>query len=94
MFREGQENVTDDASSGRPATSCGDATVTRLYELLNADRRMSVRLLGDTLNISKNVIHRIVTDELQMQKVCEKLVPKVLTGSGLQQFCNRPTVPT
>ena len=94
IFREGRENVANDTRCGRPATSHGDATVARVRELLNADRRMSVRLLGDTLNISKSVIHRIVTDELQMRKVCAKLVPKVLTGSRLQQFRNCLTVPT
>ena len=50
-----------------------------VLELLNADRRMNVRVLGVTLKISKSIIHWIVTDELQMQKVCAKLVPKVLT---------------
>ena len=86
---------TENAHSERLAKSRGDATVARAYELLNVDRRMSeVRLLGDTLNISKSVIHLIVNEELQMQIVCGKLVPKVLTGSGLQRFHNRPTVPS
>ena len=53
---------------------------------------MSVQLLGDRLDISKTVIQRIVTDELQVQKVCAKLVPKVFTVSGLQRFRNRSTV--
>jgi hypothetical protein len=37
---------------------------------------MTVRLLADTLNIPKTVVHRIVMDELNMRKVCAKLVPK------------------
>ena len=69
MFREGRENVNDDARSGRPATSRDDVTVARVRELMNVDRRMSVRLLDDTLNTSKSVIHRIGTDELQIRKV-------------------------
>ena len=59
MFREGRENDCDDGRSGRSATSLGDATVARVRELLNVDRRMSVRFLGDTLNISRSVIHRL-----------------------------------
>ena len=72
----------------------GEATVARVREFLNADRRMKVRFLGDTLNISESVIHRIVTHELQTREVCAKLAPKVLTGSGLQRFRNRSTIPT
>ena len=41
-----------------------DATVACVRDLLNADRRMRVQSSGDTLNTSKSVIHRIVTNEL------------------------------
>ena len=84
-FREGWENVTDDARSGRAATSCGDATVARVRELLNANRRMSVFV---TLHIKhlKKCYSQIVANEIQMRKVCAKLVRKVLTRSGLQRF--------
>lgn len=64
MFRKYQENVTDEARSGRPATSRGDDTVAQVRELLNSDQRMSVRLLSDTRNISESVIHPIVTEDL------------------------------
>ena len=51
MLRDGRENVTDDVRSEQPATSRGDATVGRVRELLNADRRISVQLLGDTKHL-------------------------------------------
>lgn len=85
-FKEGQEGVDDDLRSGRPTTSQTDENVTRVRDLLNSDRRMSVRLLADTVNIPKSVVHRIVTDELNMRKVCAKLVPKLLTD---EQKANR-----
>lgn len=78
-FKEGQEGVEDDPRSGRPSTSQIDKNVSRVRNLLNVDRRMSIRLLADTLNIPKTVVHRIVTEELNMRKVCAKLVPKLLT---------------
>lgn len=85
-FKEGQEGVEDDPRSGRPSTSQTDENVTRVRDLLNTDRRMTVRLLADTLNIPKTVVHRIVMDELNMRKVCAKLVPKLLTD---EQKANR-----
>jgi hypothetical protein len=45
---------------------------------------MSVQLLADTVNIPKTVVHR--SYELNMQKVCAKLVPKLLTD---EQKANR-----
>jgi hypothetical protein len=47
---------------------------------------MNVRLLADTVNIPKTVVHRIVTDKLNMRKVCAKVVPKLLTD---EQKTNR-----
>jgi len=32
------------------------------------------------VGLPKSIVHEIVTTELQMQKVCAKLVPKVLTN--------------
>lgn len=71
MFREGLENVNDEARFGRPATLHGDDTIARVRELQNSDRRMNVCLLADTLNISKSVIHQIVSKDLQMRSVRE-----------------------
>ena len=31
------------------------------------------------MGLPKSIVHEIVTTELQMQKVCAKLVPKILT---------------
>ena len=45
--------MDDDLRSGRPTTSQTDENVTHVRDLLNSDRRMSVRLLADTVNIPK-----------------------------------------
>jgi len=46
---------------------------------LNTYHRLSVRLVSQILNIPKCTVHEIVMNNLQMRKVCAKLVPKVLT---------------
>ncbi|XP_011858770.1 PREDICTED: putative uncharacterized protein FLJ37770 [Vollenhovia emeryi] len=61
MFKEGREEVADEARQGRPSTSRNDDSVTRVRQLLNSDRRMSVRLMSDLLNIPKSttrLLHR------------------------------------
>jgi predicted ATP-dependent protease len=45
--------------------------------------------IADTLSIPKTVVRRIVTDELNMRKVCAKLVPKLLMD---EQKANRISV--
>ena len=83
MSEKAERTSPINARSERPATSRGDATVALVRELLNADRRMSVQLLGDTKHLEKCYspdCERRVADGESVRK----LVPKVLTGSEKQ----------
>ncbi|UYV60920.1 K02A2.6-like [Cordylochernes scorpioides] len=78
-FKEGREEVADEPRSGRPTTARTDENVDRVLEVLRTDRRLSIQQIADTLHMSTFVVHGIVTEDLQMRKVCAKLVPKVLS---------------
>ncbi|UYV78357.1 hypothetical protein LAZ67_16001064 [Cordylochernes scorpioides] len=78
-FKEGREEVADEPRSGRPTTARTDENVDRVLKVLRTDRRSSIQQIADTLHMSTFVVHGIVTEDLQMRKVCAKLVPKVLT---------------
>ncbi|GFS80586.1 protein GVQW3 [Trichonephila clavipes] len=78
-FKEGREEVTDEPRSRRPTTARTEENVDRVREVLRTDLRLSIQQIADTLHMSTFVVHRIVTEDLQMRKVCAKLVPKVLT---------------
>ena len=43
------------------------------------DRRLKVRELADMVGISKSTIHRILTENLDMRKLCQRWVPRFLT---------------
>ncbi|UYV60373.1 hypothetical protein LAZ67_1000972 [Cordylochernes scorpioides] len=77
-FKEGREEVADEPRSGRPTTARTDENVDRVLEVLRTDRRLSIQQIADTLHMSTFVVHGIVTEDLQMRKVCAKFVPKVL----------------
>jgi hypothetical protein len=64
---------------GRPLTSHTSDNVAKVKAVLDSDRRLSVRLIADQVGLPKSIVHEIVTTELEMRKVCAKLVPKVLT---------------
>ena len=50
----------------------------KVKAVLDSDRRLSVRLIADQVGLPKSIVHEIVTTELQVRKVCAKLVPKAL----------------
>ncbi|KAJ8949951.1 hypothetical protein NQ318_002358 [Aromia moschata] len=82
-FAEGREDVNDENHAGRPSTSSSDDNVIRMRDLLNTDRRLSVRLISETVDITKTIVHEIVSESLGMRKVCAKLVPKTF----VERYC-------
>ncbi|KAG5324165.1 SETMR methyltransferase, partial [Acromyrmex heyeri] len=78
-FSEGRESTEDDQRPGRPVSVSTPQTVTKINEIVREDRRMSIRMIAETVNADKETIRKILHDELNMKKVCAKLVPKNLT---------------
>jgi len=79
-FWEGCEDPKDDASSGRPSTSSGNENINRVRSLVLSDRRLTVRMTEEELGLGKSSVHTILTEHLEIKKVCAKIVPKLLTS--------------
>jgi len=78
MFSEGRILVEDEQRSGRPsATRTGDNTA-RVRELVRHDRRLTVRMIADEVNMKRETVRLILTKELGMRKICAKMVPRNL----------------
>jgi len=78
-FSEGRESVTDEEKSGRPATSRTEENVAKYYQILRENLRLTVRSIAEQVNIDRETVRKILTEDLDMRKVCAKLVPKELT---------------
>ena len=78
-FLDGRESVEDEPH-GRPCTSKTDENVTIVRDLVRSDRRLTVRLISSVLNLNPQTINEILTFELGVQKICAKVVPKILTN--------------
>jgi len=78
-FREGRESVSDNPRSGRPATSVSDENIVKVRKLITNDRRLTVRMIADELQINRESVRQIVTQKLGMKKTCCRLVPHHLT---------------
>ena len=78
-FRDGREDVNYDARSGCPSTARTGESVESVRRLLTDDRRTTLQMIADRLNIGKETVHRIVTEELGKRKICARFVPHALT---------------
>ena len=79
-FLDSRESVEDEPRCGRPCTSKMDENVTKVRDLMRSDQRLTVRMISSMLNLNCQTFHEILTFELGMQKICAKLVPKILTN--------------
>jgi len=72
--------VEDEPRSGRPCTSKTGENVTKVRDLMGSGRRLTVRMINSVRNLNRQIVHEILTFELGMQKICAKLVPKILNN--------------
>ena len=79
-FRNGRESIQDDPRSGRPSVVVASIK-DKVKDMVNADRRVTVRDISDELGVSCSTVHGILTDNLGMSKVSARWVPRLLTDT-------------
>jgi len=78
-FSNGRESVTDEERSGRPATSRTEENITIVRQIVRENRRLTVRSVAAQVNIDRETVRKILIEDLDMRKVCAKMVSKELT---------------
>ncbi|GBN84957.1 hypothetical protein AVEN_48650-1 [Araneus ventricosus] len=79
QFNDGRTSVHDEARSGRPSV-VNDGLFAKVNEKIRENRRFTIRMLFDEFpQISKTVLHEIVTNLLNYHKLCSRWFPKMLT---------------
>ena len=63
--------------------------VERVRSLVRSDRQLTLRMICSELNFYRFTVHQILTQDLEMRKMCVKMVPKNLTT---EQKANRKDV--
>jgi len=84
-FSEGRESVTGEGRSGRPATSRTEENIAKIRQILCENRWLTVRSITEQVNIDRETVRKILTEDLDMRKVCAKMVPKELTEEQNQR---------
>jgi len=52
---------------------------------LRENRRLTVRSIAEQVNINRETVGKILTEDLEMRKVCAKIFPKELTEEQKQR---------
>jgi hypothetical protein len=58
----------DDKRPGRPVTMKTDENVEKVRTLVRNDRRLSIRMIAEELNVDKETVRQILTENLKMKK--------------------------
>jgi hypothetical protein len=87
-----KRQLADDEREGRPSFRESDAVKNEVRDVINGDRRLTVREVADKCGISKTTAHQILGNDLNMNRVCARWVPRILTASANclfrpQTFC-------
>jgi len=84
-FSEGRESVTDNEISGRPTTNRTEENISKVRQIVRENRRLTVRSIAELVNIDRETVRKILTEDLDMRKVWAKMVPKELTEEQKQK---------
>jgi hypothetical protein len=79
-LKAGWVTVEDDEHPGWPSTSKTTEKVEKIQELIHEDCRWTIHELADTIGISYWVYQEILTENLNIRRFAEKLVPQLLTN--------------
>lgn len=84
-FKAGRESTEDDERTGRPRSSRMDENIERVQTLVKQDRRMTIAMIAETLNLSVGSVFTIMTGDLKKRKLCARFVPHSLTREQKEQ---------
>jgi len=84
-FSEGRDSVTDEERSGRPAANRSEENIAKVRQIVRENRRLTVRSIAQQVNVDRETVRKIVTEDLDKRKVCAKMVPKELTEEQKQR---------
>ncbi|XP_055383346.1 histone-lysine N-methyltransferase SETMAR-like [Condylostylus longicornis] len=81
QIKRGRTNCEDEHRTGRPNEVTTPETVKKIHKIILDGRRLKVRELADILvvGLSKSAAHRILTENLDMKKLCARWVRRLLT---------------
>jgi hypothetical protein len=78
FFFEGGTLIEDEQRSRRPSATQKCDNTARIGELVRSDRRLTVKMTADVLNMNRETVTLILTEELGVRQICAKMVTRNL----------------
>ena len=73
----------DHKLEGTPSFKTSDVVKNEERDVIDGDRRLTVREVADKCIISKTAIHEILVQELHMNRICARWVPRMLSEENM-----------
>ena len=77
-FKEGGESVRYDERCRRSKEVRTPEVIGQIKNFMDKDRRVSIETISAQFDVSVGTVYTIIHEELKMQKICAKFVPRVL----------------
>ena len=71
--------------SVQPATSRTEENIAKVRQIVRENRQLTVRSIAEQVNVDRETVRQFLTEDLDMRKVCAKMVPKELTEEKEQR---------
>lgn len=68
-FKEGREDVREDAGSGRPVTHGTDENTQKVKEVVCSNKQLALRMMAEELNLDKDTVRLTLKENLNMRKM-------------------------
>ena len=75
-FKEDRESVRDGERCGRSKEVRTPELVGQIKNFVDKDRRVSIETISAQFDVSVGTVRTIICEELKMQKICAKFVPR------------------
>jgi hypothetical protein len=73
----------DDKRERRPSFKTSDVVKNEVRDVIDGDRRLTVREVANKCIISKATVHEILVQELHMNTICARWVPRMLSEENM-----------
>ena len=86
-FKEGRESVRDDERCGRSKEVRTPEFIGQKKNFMDKDCPVSLEIISAQFDVNVGTVHTIIREELKVQKICAKFVPRVLREDQKERRC-------
>ena len=87
-FKEGRESVRDNERCGRSKEVNTTELIGQIKNFMDKDHHVSIETISAQFDVSVGTVHTIIREELRMQKICAKFVPRALREDQKERRCH------